>query len=85
MAHGHVQVEHGNWSGMVADELVQDGGVAFGVQDAFEDDVVAQVEGSARRSGDKRRGDRVDSGAVVFPEHGSAQVVLFELTDRSQR
>ncbi|WP_158244938.1 hypothetical protein [Verrucosispora sp. ts21] len=72
MAHGDVEVEHGDWSGVTVDELVQDGGVAFGVQDAFEDDVVAEVEGGAGGRGDERRCDGVDLGAVVFSEQGSA-------------
>jgi hypothetical protein len=38
------------------------------VQDAFEDDVVAQVEGGAGGRGDERWRDRVDLGAVVLAE-----------------
>lgn len=64
------------WSRALVDELVQNVGVPVRVKDAFQNDVVAEVEGVLCGGGDEGGCDRVGSAGVVLAEQNAPQVVL---------
>ena len=63
---------------MLIDELTQNVGVPVGVQNAFQDDVVAEVEGVSGDGSDEAGRDRVGSAGVVLAEQDAPQVVLLD-------
>jgi hypothetical protein len=78
LVEGDVEVEDVAGPGVPVDEVVQNGGVPAGVQDAFQHDVVTEVQGGARGRRDEGGRDRVGVVAVVFAQDDAAQVVLFQ-------